>query len=138
MPTAVLLSMANAGVIPNRQATAVDVKKFFMSGNSLFDLISAANLNPFWGTVKRQFGLTDNFFCETLLWLTKVAKMRLQDWMEKTDTDIIETARMFGVSVYAVKKWLRGDRIPRDDMKRKIRKLTKGLVDGNDWIEEIR
>jgi len=64
--------------------------------------------------------------------------MRLQDWMEKTDTDIIETARMFGVSVYAVKKWLRGDRIPRDDMKRKIRKLTKGLVDGNDWIEEIR
>ena len=64
--------------------------------------------------------------------------MRLQDWMEKTDTDIIEAARMFGVSIYAVKKWLRGDRIPRDDMKRKIRKLTKGLVDGNDWIEEIR
>jgi hypothetical protein len=64
--------------------------------------------------------------------------MRLQDWMEKTNTDIIETAKMFDVSVYAVKKWLRGERIPRDDMKKKIKKLTKGLVDGNDWIDGIK
>jgi len=70
--------------------------------------------------------------------LTKVVKMRLQDWMEKTNTDIEATAKMFGVSIYAVKKWLRGDRIPRDAMKAKIRKITKGAINGNDWIEEGR
>jgi len=67
-----------------------------------------------------------------------VTEMRLQDWMEKTDTDIIATAQMFGVSIHAVKKWLRGERIPRDAMKKKIKKVTKGLVNGNDWIEGNR
>ena len=62
--------------------------------------------------------------------------MRLQDWMEKTDTDILATAKLFGVSVYAIKKWLRGERIPRDRMKAKIRRITRGAINGNDWIEE--
>ena len=60
--------------------------------------------------------------------------MKLLEWMNKTNTDIIEAAEVFGVTVFAVKKWLRGDRIPRDNMKIKIKKVTKGLVTGDDWI----
>jgi hypothetical protein len=60
--------------------------------------------------------------------------MRLRGWMDKTNIDVLGAAKLFGVSVHAVKKWLRGDRIPRDKMKAKISKLTKGAVSGNDWV----
>ena len=33
--------------------------------------------------------------------------MRLLDWMTKTDIDVLEASRAFGVSVFAVKKWLK-------------------------------
>lgn len=62
--------------------------------------------------------------------------MSLQEWLDKNDTDILKAAELFGVSIHAVKKWLRGDRAPRDKMKAKIAKLTKGAVTANDWVEE--
>ena len=64
--------------------------------------------------------------------------MRLIEWMTKSDTDIEDTARMFEVSIFAVKKWLNGERIPRYKMKAKIKRLTKGAVTGDDWIDEKR
>lgn len=60
--------------------------------------------------------------------------MILRDWMDKTGTDIIETAKAFGVSVYAVKKWLNGDRIPRSKTQAKIKKITKGAVSADSWL----
>ncbi len=60
--------------------------------------------------------------------------MRLLDWMKKTDTDILEAAKAFDVSIYAVKKWLKGERIPRPKMQSKIKKVTKGAVSGDDWM----
>lgn len=60
--------------------------------------------------------------------------MTLREWMDKTDIDVFEAARAFDVSIYAVKKWLRGERIPRDTTKAKIKKVTKGQVNGDDWV----
>ena len=60
--------------------------------------------------------------------------MTLIDWMRKTDIDVFEAARAFGVSIYAVKKWLNGDRTPRPKMQAKIKKVTKGQITGDDWM----
>ncbi len=60
--------------------------------------------------------------------------MRLIDWMKKTDIDIIEASRAFGVSTFAIKKWLKSDRIPRPKTQARIKKITKGAVSGDDWM----
>ena len=60
--------------------------------------------------------------------------MKLREWMDKTDIDVFEAARAFGVSIYAVKKWLTGERIPRDAMKARIKRVTKGQITGDDWV----
>lgn len=60
----------------------------------------------------------------------------LSTWMKKEEKDILQVAETFGVSIHAVKKWLRGDRSPRDKMKAKIAKLTKGAVTANDWVSK--
>jgi hypothetical protein len=60
--------------------------------------------------------------------------MKLMDWMRKTDIDVYEASRAFGVSIYAVKKWLKEERTPRPKMQSKIKKVTKGAVSGDDWM----
>ena len=60
--------------------------------------------------------------------------MRLLDWMTKTDIDVLEASRAFGVSVFAVKKWLSGDRTPRPKMQAKIKRITRSAVTGDDWV----
>ncbi len=60
--------------------------------------------------------------------------MRLIEWMEKTDIDVFEASRAFDVSIYAVKKWLKGERTPRPKMQAKIKSVTKGQVTGDDWV----
>ncbi len=62
--------------------------------------------------------------------------MRLQEWMEKTDIDVFEAARAFGVSIHGIRKWLRRERIPRSKMQAKINRVTKGAVTPNDWISK--
>ncbi len=62
--------------------------------------------------------------------------MTLREWMDATEIDVYEAARAFGVSTFAIKKWLKGDRIPRPKTQSKIKKITKGKVDGNSWIKE--
>jgi hypothetical protein len=56
--------------------------------------------------------------------------------MDKTDIDVFEASRAFGVSVYAVKKWLKNERVPRPKMQAKIKKVTRGAVQPNDWCGE--
>lgn len=70
----------------------------------------------------------------TLLPRVRKGKMKLRTWMEANDIDVFEAARAFGVSIYAVKKWLKEERIPRSKMQSKIKKVTKGLVSGDDWM----
>ena len=59
--------------------------------------------------------------------------MDLKSWMDKKEMTIDETAKKIGVSIYAVKKWLRGERIPRPRMQFRIRKMTAGAVCAEDW-----
>lgn len=58
----------------------------------------------------------------------------LRDWMDKNNIGILEAAKSFGVSVFAVKKWLNGDRIPRSKTQATIKKITKGAVTGDSWV----
>ena len=58
----------------------------------------------------------------------------LRDWMDKSNTDIIEAAKTFEVSVFAIKKWLKGERTPRPKMQAKIKRLTKGAVSADSWL----
>ncbi len=60
--------------------------------------------------------------------------MRLIDWMKKTNIDILEASRAFGVSPFAIKKWLKSDRTPRPKTQKLIKKITKGAVSGDDWM----
>lgn len=60
--------------------------------------------------------------------------MTLREWMDRTNTDMLATAKLFDASIHAVRKWLRGDRTPRPATQAKIKKLTDGLVTGDDWI----
>jgi hypothetical protein len=63
----------------------------------------------------------------------KGSSMNLRAWMDKVDIDVFEAARAFGVSIYAIKKWLKGERTPRPATQAKIKKVTKGDVTGDDW-----
>lgn len=63
----------------------------------------------------------------------------LRQWMDREKKDIIEVAKLCGVSVHTVKKWLRplGDkegRTPRPAKQLKISEITKGVVSPNDWV----
>ena len=60
--------------------------------------------------------------------------MTLRDWMDARDIDVFEAAKAFDVSIYAVKKWLKGERTPRPKLQAKIKKVTKGQVTGDDWM----
>lgn len=62
--------------------------------------------------------------------------MDLRKWMDVKNIDVFEAARAFGVSIYAVKKWLNGERTPRSATQLKIKKITKGDICPNDWIKE--
>jgi hypothetical protein len=62
--------------------------------------------------------------------------VELRAWMDLKDIDIYEASRAFGVSTFAVKKWLNKERTPRSAMQIKVKKITKGEVCPNDWIKE--
>lgn len=64
--------------------------------------------------------------------------MRLREWMDKTNTDVLKFAELTNSSVHSVKKWLKFDmkdgRTPRPKMQAKIREITGGDVMPNDWV----
>ena len=67
--------------------------------------------------------------------------MRLREWMEKTNTDVLKFAGLTGTSPHTVKKWLlcgqpqKDGRTPRPAMQAKIREITGGDVMPNDWVQ---
>jgi hypothetical protein len=107
--------------------------EFLPSQISVFP--SLPNLYP---DVKRHCGLILEIFQGTFvsgIFFQEGQKMAsLRQWMDKTDIDVFEAARAFGVSIFAVKKWLRGERVPRPKTQTKIKRITKGSVTAEDWL----
>jgi transposase len=64
--------------------------------------------------------------------------VRLREWMDKTNTSILQVAERTGSSVHTVKKWLKcfekDGRTPRPAMQAKIRDMSGGDVMPNDWV----
>ncbi len=62
--------------------------------------------------------------------------MTLLDWMTKTGSDIRSVAKELECSIYAVRKWVRKERVPRPPMQVKIKAMTAGKVSGDDWMPQ--
>lgn len=64
--------------------------------------------------------------------------MTLLEWMTEKNITAAELSRVLGkgATVFGIRKWLQGQRLPRKGMQSKIRKLTKGKVTPNDWIKD--
>lgn len=60
---------------------------------------------------------------------------QLADYLRKSGLSAESFAAKIGVSKFAVRKWLNGERVPRDKSKAVIAKATKGAVKVQDWIE---
>ena len=63
--------------------------------------------------------------------------MTLKDYLQKNDIYYRDFAEQIGVSIFAVRKWLNGERVPRDRTKALISKATGGKVQAQDWIERL-
>jgi len=63
--------------------------------------------------------------------------MTLKDYLQKNDIYYRDFAEEIGVSIFAVRKWLNGERTPRDRTKALISKATNGKVQAQDWIERL-
>ena len=63
--------------------------------------------------------------------------MTLKEYLDSKDIYYRDFADEAGVSIYAVRKWLNGERTPRDRTKAKIAKITKNAVKAQDWIDGL-
>ena len=61
--------------------------------------------------------------------------MTLKQYLAETDKYYRDFADEGGFSIFAVRKWLNGERVPRDANKVKIAKMTKGKVPVEVWIK---
>jgi transcriptional regulator with XRE-family HTH domain len=59
--------------------------------------------------------------------------MTLQQFMTHANLDAAQLAAQVGVGREAVRKWVRGERIPRPNLMRRIVKVTKGKVGPADF-----
>jgi len=59
--------------------------------------------------------------------------MELRRYLSITDLSPIAFARMIGASEPGVRKWLRGERVPRPQIMAAIMRVTKGAVTANDF-----
>lgn len=64
--------------------------------------------------------------------------MTLNQYLAETGTYYRDFADKGGFSIYAVRKWLNGERIPRDLNKLKIAKITKNKVQPQDWLNGLK
>jgi DNA-binding transcriptional regulator YdaS (Cro superfamily) len=60
--------------------------------------------------------------------------MQLKDYLRLEEESALEFAGRVGVTIFAVRKWVRGERIPRPATIMKIKKATKGAVTPEDWM----
>lgn len=65
--------------------------------------------------------------------------MNIREWLSESKMSVLELAQKLDASIHAVKKWTKFDqkdgRIPRPAMQAKIRTLSGGLVQPNDWVK---
>lgn len=60
--------------------------------------------------------------------------MKLSDFIEQNGLTHEQMAELVGdCSVSGLRKWLRGERVPRPDQMRRISEITNGLVSPNDF-----
>jgi hypothetical protein len=64
--------------------------------------------------------------------------MQLAKWLAKHEFDEVIVAKFLGCSVYAIRKWVNGEREPRWDQREAIMRMTKNAVMPNDWHENRR
>lgn len=64
--------------------------------------------------------------------------MTLNKYLQSKKKSPWEFAEESGFSIFAVRKWLNGERIPRDINKVKIAKLTKNEVGPADWLRGFK
>lgn len=68
----------------------------------------------------------------------EVKNMTLKQWLSKNEIRPETACRHLGCTIFAFRKWLTGERVPRPRMQAKIMKMTAGAVSANDWIENLR
>lgn len=64
--------------------------------------------------------------------------MTLKQYLRKESVYYRDFAEQGGFSIFAVRKWLNGERIPRDLNKVKIAKLTRNMVTAQDWVKGLK
>lgn len=60
--------------------------------------------------------------------------MQLRDYLQLEGETARQFSKRIGVTIHAIRKWVRGERVPRPRTMVKIRKLTKGAVTPDDWM----
>jgi transcriptional regulator with XRE-family HTH domain len=60
--------------------------------------------------------------------------MLLRDYLTSKGLTPAQFGELIGHSAFAVKKWMRGERIPRRDALDRIRAATEGAVTANDFM----
>ena len=58
----------------------------------------------------------------------------LRRHLTRNGQSLVGFAEEVGVSIFAVRKWLSGERIPRDRTKLRISKVTGDTIKVQDWI----
>lgn len=59
--------------------------------------------------------------------------MQLRTYLEGTGTSVREFADLTGVTIFAVRKWLNGERTPKTRTVKLIDQITSGKVSLDDW-----
>lgn len=59
--------------------------------------------------------------------------MKLSDYISTNETNIAEFAKSISVSVQAIHRYSRGERVPRPAIMAKITEVTAGAVTPNDF-----
>lgn len=60
------------------------------------------------------------------------AALALRDHLK--EKSLVEFAEEIGMTIFACRKWLSGERVPRDKTKLRIAKATGDLVRVQDWV----
>ena len=58
----------------------------------------------------------------------------LRKHLSRDGHSLVGFAMEVGVSIFAVRKWLSGERVPRDKTKLRISKVTGDTIKVQDWI----
>lgn len=61
--------------------------------------------------------------------------MKLQDYLAEKKISHQDFGKLVGASEFGVRKWVRGERVPRNDAMRKIQEVTGGAVGPADFFD---